>query len=261
MKVDPLGDDNTKWLKPGVQVLPGDLALAYVRARKTEGGDFDRAARQQEVILAIRNRILRHDMLPTLIQKAPILYNELSAGVNTNLTLDQAVRLAWLASQIPNENIRQGVIGAEQINFAVSPDGAQQVLKPISENIRLLRDEIFTDTGPASPASISMSPEQLVQAEGARVAVLNGSYTPGLAALTTEYLKSIGINVTQTDNAEQLTPYTTITFYSGKPYSVKYLVELMQINQLRIRHFYDPASQVDIVVTLGDDWANNNPIQ
>jgi LCP family protein required for cell wall assembly len=260
MKVDPLGDDNTKWLKPGVQVLPGDLALAYVRVRKTEGADFDRSQRQQEVVLAIRNRILDAEMLPTLIQKAPILYNELSAGVYTNLSLDQAIRLAWLASQIPQESIKSGVIGSEQINFASSPDGTQEVLKPLTEKIRLLRDEIFTATGPASPVAANMEPVELMKAEGARVAVLNASYTPGLAARTTEYLLSLGVNVTQTDNSEKLSTYTEITSHTGKPYTVKFLVDLMQINPLRIRHFFDPTSPVDIVITLGDDWANNNPM-
>ena len=260
IKIDPLGDNNTKWLQPGLQNLPGDLALAYVRARKTEGGDFDRAERQQQVVLAMRNQILRKKMLPLLISKAPILYNELSSGINTNLTLDQAIRLAWLATQIPEENIKRGSIGAEQINFATSPDGGQEVLKPLSEKIRLLRDEIFTDTGAASPAAANMDPAELMQTESARVAVLNGSYTPGIAALTTDYLKSLGVNVTQTDNAEKATPYSEITFYTGKPYTVKFLVELMRIDSIRIRHFYDPASPVDISVIVGDDWAQNNPM-
>ncbi|HSQ26307.1 MAG TPA: LCP family protein, partial [Anaerolineales bacterium] len=95
IKIDPLGDNTSKTLKTGIQTLPGDLALAYVRARKTEGGDFDRAQRQQQVILAIRNRILEFDMLPNLISKAPVLYEELSAGIRTNLSLDLAIRLAW----------------------------------------------------------------------------------------------------------------------------------------------------------------------
>jgi LCP family protein required for cell wall assembly len=260
IKVDPLGDNNTKWLQPGVQNLPGDLALAYVRARKTEGGDFDRAERQQQVVLAIRNQILRSKMLPLLISKAPTLYNELASGINTNLNLDQAIRLAWMATQIPEENIKRGSIGADQINFATSPDGGQQVLKPLSEKIRLLRDEIFTDSGAASPAAANMDPVELMQTEGARVAVLNGSYTPGIAARTTDYLKSLGVNVTQTNNAEKATPYTEITFYTGKPYTVKFLVELMSIDPIRIRHFYDPASPIDISVTLGDNWAQNNPM-
>src|SRR3970282_1202396 len=56
--VDPLGaDTNPKNLKPGVQVLPGAVALAYARERHAEGGDFGRAERQQQVILGIRTRI------------------------------------------------------------------------------------------------------------------------------------------------------------------------------------------------------------
>ena len=55
INVDPLGDDNVKTLRPGVQTLSGELALAYARARKTEGGDFDRAVRQQQIIMGIRN--------------------------------------------------------------------------------------------------------------------------------------------------------------------------------------------------------------
>lgn len=199
-------------------------------------------------------------MLPTLIAKAPVLYNELAAGVHTNLTLDQTIRLAWLASQIPDDNIGRGAIGADQVAFAKSPDGTQDVLKPITEKIRLLRDEIFAENGPVSPAAANMTPEELMLAENAKVAVMNGSYASGLAAQTTEYLKSLGVNVTETGNSEQFSTYTQLTFYTGKPYTVQYLAELMNIDALRIRHFYDPASPVDIVITLGDDWAQTNPM-
>lgn len=260
IKIDPMGDNNTKRLKPGRYNLPGDLALAYVRARKSEGGDFDRAQRQQQVILSIRDRILEYELLPILVGKAPTLYNELSSGIRTNLDLDQAIKLAWLAVQIPEDRIKQGAIGSEHIAFAKSPDGSQDVLKPLTEKIRELRDEIFTETGPASPVAISMDTTELIQAEGARVAVLNGSYTAGLAARTTEYLQSQGIEVVQTTNSDQYATYTEITFYSGKPYTTQFLVDLMQISPFRIRHFFDPASQADIVIILGDDWAANNPM-
>jgi LCP family protein required for cell wall assembly len=260
IKIDPLGDNNTKKLKPGRYNLPGDLALAYVRARKTEGGDFDRAQRQQQVILSIRDRILEYELLPILVGKAPTLYNELSSGIRTNLNLDQAIKLAWLAIQVPEGNIKQGAIGSDHITFAKSPDGTQDVLKPLTEKIRELRDEIFTETGPASPVAISMDPAELVKTEGARVSVLNGSYTAGLAARTTEYLQAQGINVVQTANSDQYATYTEITFYNGKPYTTQFLVDLMQISPFRIRHFFDPASQADIVIILGDDWAANNPM-
>jgi LCP family protein required for cell wall assembly len=264
IRIDTQGDENTgkkiRKLKPGRQTLNGELTLAYARARKTEGGDFDRSMRQQLVIMAIRNRLVEPDHLAGLIARAPVLYNELSAGIRTNLSMDQAIRLAWLAAQIPEDKIKRGAIGAEHVAFAQSPDGSQDVLKPLSEKIRLLRDEIFTETGPASPLTISLDPAEQVSGEGARVRVLNGSSTAGLAARTTDYLKSLGVNVTEAGNAEQLANYTEITYHSGKPYTVKFLVDLMQISPFRIRHFYDPNNSADIVIVLGEDWAQNNPM-
>jgi len=115
----------------------------------------------------------------------------------------------------------------------------------------LLRDEIFTLSGPASPMAINMDQMERIRAENARVAVLNGSYTAGLAARTSEYLRSLGINVTQTGNADQASVYTIITFYTGKPYTVKFLVDLFKISEFRIHHFFDPLAQADIVLILG----------
>ena len=260
IKVDPLGDGNTKKLKPGKYDFNGDMALAYVRYRKSEGGDFDRALRQQAVIMSLRSKLRSPKSLQALMTKAPILYQELSSGIHTNLSLDQAIRLAWLASQIEKENIKLGSIGTDQITFAMSPDGTQQVLKPLSEKIRLLRDEVITGTGSISPAAANMDPTERMKAEGARVRVLNGSTATALGARTTDYLKSLGVNVTETGNAEQATPYTTITFYTGKPYTVKYLMDLFKVEAFRIRHFNDPASPVDVVVTVGEDWGQNNPM-
>ena len=82
IKIDLLGTGSKtkKKLNPGVQVLPGEWALAYARTRYTENGDFDRARRQQQVIMAIRNQILSFDMLPKLVEKAPALYSQLASA-------------------------------------------------------------------------------------------------------------------------------------------------------------------------------------
>ena len=260
IQIDPLGDDNTRTLKPGRYTLPGDLALAYARARKTEGGDFDRAKRQQQVIMAIRNQLLRPGMLPLLISKAPTLYNEIAAGIKTNLNLEQVIKLAWLAQQIPDENIKSGVIAPpDQVLLVKSPDG-DDVLKPIKDKIRATRDEVFFSKDKISPAAASMSPAELVNAEAPRITLLNGTTTPGLAASTTEYLKSQGINVTETGNADQVYANTTLIDYSGKSYTMRYFADLMKITSNNIFSRYDPASPVDVTVILGEDWAASNPM-
>ena len=130
------------------------------------------------------------------------------------------------------------------------------MLKPITEKIRLLRDDIFA-TGPVSPAASSLSPQDLLIQEAARVRVLNGSYTAGLAAQTAETLKAQGLNVTETGNATVAPPATEITFYSGKPYTVRFLVDLLKIDDIRVFYVNDPTSPVDVSVTLGNDWAQS----
>jgi LCP family protein required for cell wall assembly len=258
--IDPLGDNNTKTLQPGVQTLPGDLALAYARARKTEGGDFDRAQRQQQVIMAMRNRIASRDTLPTLITKAPQLYQEIASGVNTNLSLEQAIQLAWLAQQIPAENIHRGVIAPpEQVLLVTTVEG-DQVLKPIADKIRETRDAVFFGSEPISPLAASQPPLDLAIAESSRLSVLNGSTTAGIAARTSEFLQSQGLSIGEAGNAEQLYTNTTIFDYTGKPYTVKYLMELMSVQPTRLFSRYDPTSQVDVVIILGTDWAASNPM-
>jgi len=255
--VDPIGPHNTVTLSPGFQLLDGPTALAYARNRETIGGDFDRAQRQQQVVLAIRSKILDLNMMPTLVTKAPTLYKQLAAGIQTNLSLEEMIKLGWLASQISSENIRQAAIGPDQVTFSTSPDGLD-ILLPDTDKIRMLRDEIFTETGPVVPAQNLGDPVELMKAENATVSVLNATYTAGLASQTSDYLKSQGINVTDAGNAQEVSEYTTIIDYSGKPYTVQFLVNLMHIQQNRIYSRYEPNSEVDLVILLGADWATSN---
>jgi polyisoprenyl-teichoic acid--peptidoglycan teichoic acid transferase len=266
MSIDPLGPNNKVDLDVGLHHLDGPQSLAFARARNTLGSDFDRAVRQHQVILAIRDRILSVDMLPTLIQKSPVLYYQLKSGVHTNLTLDQIISLAWIANQIPDENIKRGAIGLDHAEAGFSWDG-MYILRPLPTEVRMLRDEIFSASiaavavlPPIATPTAAGDPEELRQAENARVSVLNGTFTPGLAAETTTYLNSMGINVTQTGNAQEPYELTTIVEYTGKIYTRDYLVDLMGIESTQVFSSYDPNSPVDIAIYLGKDWAANNPI-
>jgi LCP family protein required for cell wall assembly len=261
ISVDPLGPHNTVTLQPGSQMLDGQTALAYARNRDTIGGDFDRAERTQQVIMAVKDRVFSLDMLPTLITKAPILYKELASSVRTNMTLEEAIKLAWLAQQISPENIQRAVIGLDQVEMAISADGLD-ILQPDPDAIRLLRDEIFTATGPIGPLATATiaNPEERMQEENATVSVLNATRTAGLAAETTEFLLSKGINVTLTDNAQEESANTVIIDYTGNPYTVQYLINLLKIQPSNIYSRYDPNSEADIAILLGEDWASDNPM-
>lgn len=92
MVLDPLGEGPDHFvLKPGdYRHLTGPRALAYARCRHESqgcsGGDVGRAKRQQQVILAIRDKVLEPETFATLITQAPQLYAEFSSGIHTNLS-------------------------------------------------------------------------------------------------------------------------------------------------------------------------------
>ena len=259
IKVDLIGPEPPKTIQPGVQTLPGDVALAYARARNTEGGDFDRAARQQQVVLAIRDRVLSFNLIPILLTRAGPLYNELSSGVRTDMSIETAIDLGLLVARISSENIRRGQIGESEILFYTTPDG-DQVLKPIPDRIRTVRDYVFGTAGLTSPLS-DLSPEARAQAENANITILNGTFVEGLAANTVNYLNSLGFTIPAENavSSDEKTVYTQIIDYTGNPYTVQRLVEMLNIQRHLIYLRYDPDSAVDVVVSLGDDWAGQFP--
>jgi LCP family protein required for cell wall assembly len=256
MVLDPIGQWNTQTLEPGAWTLTGRWALAYVRTRKGSGDDFGRAARQQEAILAMRNQIMKWDQMPKLIASAPAIYADLSSGINTNLSLDQIIQLGLLATQIPEGNIKMSLIGSEQVEFGTSPDGLD-ILRPIPDKIRVVRDEIFATSGPVAPVEVSTNPAELMKEENARVSIQNGTGTSGLAGKTGDYLKSLGFNITEVGDG-QAQGLTTMIIYSAKPYTAAYLAQLMNIQTSLILNRYDPNATTDIQIILGDDWASNN---
>ena len=260
ISVDPIGPNNTVVLEPGTQHLNGAVALAYARNRDTIGSDFDRSQRQQQVIMAIRNRVLDYGLLSQTIQQAPQIYQELSAGVHTNLTLEELIKLAWLGAQIPQESIKKAAIGPNEVTFGVSYDGLD-ILLPDTDAVRNLRDEIFTSSGPIAPQATKeeVNVEQAAVAENATLSVLNATNTVGLAANTTDFLVSNGFNVMETGNAQEIAAKTTVTDYTGNPYTRQRLKEVMGLDDSQIYYSNNINSQIDIVIILGEDWVDKLP--
>ncbi len=237
MRVSLVGKAGSFELKPGVQTLDGPTLLAYVRNRYTDGNDFARSQRQQEVIMTIRDEVLQLNMLPTLIAKAPALYQELASGIHTNLTLDQIIRLAVLAESLDRTRIHQVVIDSNDVMDTYSSDG-QAILIPIPDRIRIRRDEVYSNIAEAGPVQLIQptqvvgNPAQLMKSEKARVAVRNGTATAGLAKDSADYFTKQGLDVVDQSNADQTYATSLIYVYNSKPYTVRYLADLMKIPEL-----------------------------
>jgi LCP family protein required for cell wall assembly len=259
IELTPVGTRDHTILQPGRYTLDGPLALAYARNRYNTGDDMDRSRRQMQIIMGIRERVTNPTYWPTLAANAYPLYEKLSAGITTDITFDDAFRLGLLAREIPKENIQQGSINYTMVEPAKSPDGLDILVVYSPEKIRELRDQIFSPGGMLSPMAQG-DPVALMQAEGARVSVLNASGVNGLAGKTGDYLKGQGMNVVNVGNPSEFPGTTVLIDHSGKPYTLKYLMQLMNVSSAQIRIRFDPNAAADIEILLGSDWANNNPM-
>jgi LCP family protein required for cell wall assembly len=263
MILDPIGSgtDHFKLTTGGTRKLcQGWKVLAYARNRHTSGGDFDRAKRQQEVVLALQKKIFDPAVFPSMIAKAPQMYQELSYGIHTNMPFGDVLRLAVLGRDIPRESIKTGVIDTTMVSSDNVTLGGQNasILKPIADKIRVLRDEIFTSAGPLSPIAQG-DLVTLMRTEAARVRVLDGTATPGLDQRAGQYFQSQGVNVTEVGSAAEAYSSTVVIVYGSKLYTVKYLQSVFGLSDKQIRFSPDPASTVDVEIRIGSDIVGKIP--
>lgn len=83
-------------LQPGLQLLDGEEALAYVRFRGTPEGDFGRIERQQQVVELLLDRLLS----PRMILKLPEISRIIEEHVETDFRLSQVRDISSIANQV-----------------------------------------------------------------------------------------------------------------------------------------------------------------
>ncbi|MBN1919643.1 MAG: LCP family protein [Anaerolineae bacterium] len=247
---DPLYPDNNYgydplYIEAGQHHFDGEMALKYARTRH-DSNDFQRADRQQQVLLAILERVTSLNMLPQLAPRIGELYSIMDESVSTDLTLDEVLALAALAVKVDRSQIRFAVIDHTCTENYITPEGAQ-VLIPLRERMREMRDYVF---GAAEIA------QQTVEQESATIGVLNGTERVGLAASTTEYLQAQGLAVATFGNADRSDYATTsIILNRSKPTTAARLATLLGVPDTAIISSPNAAAGQDILLILGADYA------
>ncbi len=147
---DGYGFTKMGWgVEPGPHHFKGYEALAYARARKgaTET-DFKRQARQQEILLALRDRALEGG---SLLFHLPELLGAVGEYVRTDIPPSRLPELAALAEEIDSSRIVRIVIQRPLVRGGVD-DRLGSVQWPELELIREMAGVLFPAPGtPAQP--------------------------------------------------------------------------------------------------------------
>jgi LCP family protein required for cell wall assembly len=132
-------------LSAGKHHLDGRNALAYVRSRKGSGdNDFTRANRQQQLILALKDKLAS----PATLAKLPQLLEAAGKTIKTNVPPEEAHDYIELADLIDPANITRVVLGPPYaFHPPTSSTGGTYILQLNEEKVAALAVELFgTDT-------------------------------------------------------------------------------------------------------------------
>jgi anionic cell wall polymer biosynthesis LytR-Cps2A-Psr (LCP) family protein len=250
---DNFGYESPLHFLPGVQHMDGTTALKYARTRHGDN-DYMRAARQQQVIMAIKDKITQPGQMSALLPRLPGLTIAMANSVQTDMPVDKAIAMARQLDKVDLQNVSRVVI--DQKMGTVTPNDPElgYILTPDLNKLRAAASAVFAD------AAVGPSPEevarQAVQSEAARVIVLNGTPEKGLAAKTQATLITNGFNVVTVGNADNVDYETTqlVTHGDATPATVEALVRWFKIPSDRIRS-EPPSDQVDVTLIIGADQA------
>ena len=107
-------------LPAGPVQLDGPTAKKFATYRYVQT-DFGRTRRQQQLIWAIRNRVLEANLLP----KIPVLWSALSDTFTTDLDLPAVLKVARLASRLQAQDVHGMQFDEDTIEWYTTPEGWQ----------------------------------------------------------------------------------------------------------------------------------------
>jgi LCP family protein required for cell wall assembly len=231
------------YIPSGIQHMDGSQALRYARSRHGSS-DFDRGARQQRVLLSLREQADPQDLIPRL----PELIDALSSAVSTDIPSNQLAPLLGLASQVDTKNIRSYVFAPPFYGVESARNAPVYYIRPNVLKIRAAVRDAFT----ADPADEAL--RQTLAQEGGGVWVLNGTADSGRGTRVANYLDYHGLaaSAPRQQPTGPVPADTRIVVYNGAeanlPQTIAYLEKTFKVI---VTTKADPAVRTDIIVTVG----------
>jgi LCP family protein required for cell wall assembly len=252
------GDDgrlHRVYIPTGIQHMTGAQALVYARSRHALG-DFDRAQRQQRVLLSLRQQA----DIGSLIGKLPSLVQALRQAVHTDVPINLLPRMLALAGSIDTNGIRSYVFApplyATQFNNDPTGLGRGYIIVPNVAKIRAAVAGAFK----VDPAAEAL--REKVSAENATVWVLNGSGADGQASKIAAYLEYQGVTASAPNQRPDLRGLTAtrIVVYNGAEANIPQTIALLQgAFGVKVTMATDKTVHVDVIITTSSHTPSLTP--
>jgi len=237
-------DDPDNWemytLWSGVHHMDGELALWYVRSRRTSS-DLDRNRRQQDVLRAIWHKIEREGVLENL----PAIWDEVMETVETDMTLPDMLGLLPLAVEIDTADLRYYTFKVkEHINGDISPEGMSVLMMERDAVQNLLQEVVLPPT------------HSQIRRQIPTVAIANASAYGYLSRVAADRLELEGFRTIIVDEPQSPRQYNHIIDYTGdsKGSRTADLQRTLRVTDEGVAVEPNPDREYDYKVILGANY-------
>jgi len=201
--------------KEGEQILEGEKALQYSRSRHGNNGqssDFARSRRQQQVITALKEKLLSSGTYTNPI-KLKQIFDSLETHVATNLNFGQIMYLAGMAKNIDMGKIKTLVIDNGIDGYlTTSQSTGSWLLSPKTGNYDEINEAIENIFNPEFEFKQMEVMPQTSTLPNSNIEIQNGTWEVGLASRTQKHLEEIGFSITEISNST-VRPFATTTIF------------------------------------------------
>jgi hypothetical protein len=228
-----------------------------VRSRHSDLlGDVGRTARQQELLLALKQKLDNREIFVHLEEIA----TDLQGSVLTSLSMQQVLELASYVRGLSSQDFTQLALGLPDYGYGAmidSPEGNIWVEEPSWGAIYQIVNQVFPESHASSSMSLpSLSPTdyQTIKQEGARVLIENDSQDEAAGDKLSKVLTKDGFIVLNVQPADH--PYVATQIENFNPRTANTSFILGQLFGVLASTPGTAASHgVDIIIILGQDSA------
>ncbi|MCA9334430.1 LCP family protein, partial [Candidatus Saccharibacteria bacterium] len=252
---EPLYDYNVAWendwdplIAPaGVQQFDGKKALLYARSRYGSArGDFDRAERQRQILVALRDKIFSLGTFGNPL-KISQLMDAFGDHVSTNLSIDDVMSLYELAKEVEGHEVTSIGLADPPNDYVVTDNiGGLSVVVP---------KEGLYQYGAIHTYIRNALKDGFVRKENPSIIVLNGTTESGRASEFADTLKGYGYNVVEVSDAPS-TDYEETVFVNlrgkDKAYTQRYIEQRLGVKATgKLPSGVENPNNADFIIILG----------
>ncbi len=228
-------------ISAGLHHMDGATALKYARSRETTS-DFDRSRRQEQVLVAIKERVLSSGTLANPVKITELL-NIMGSHIRTSFSIGE-IRSLWdEIKSVDTENIINKV-------FDTSANSPLTGLTDERGYIIIPKKGVGNYTELQKIAQNIFSAQPVVDKDF-KIEILNGTNKTGLATQVSQLLQSYGYQVTKVGNSTVPASTTTIYNCAGKSADLT-VQDLAQTLKATVKT-KTACQNIDIQIILGQN--------